>query len=540
MTSISRIENSWNAIPEQIFNALLVTSSGEDNLTIQANSLLDALKHNKTPEMVATLLGMVMSAWEQSIMSPSAAAFANAVHEQTMFLPPKVASFCAWVAALKPESESRLERLQQCTASNDIDAAKRMLERIYQQENQNPFWLRQAGILAYLFGELDWYESWLHKLPLPPGFANVLRAEYAFARSDWAAAAQFYAAAHEATGMTGWLAQQSECLRRMGQRDEAMAGFEKAFSERPWQLDLLLRLADLKRGADLPANGITGKGEILLYSWNHAADLNRALSALAESELYGYKITVLNNGSTDNTPEILSIWQDRLGDNLRCITLPVNVGAPAARNWLLSLDYCRSADWVIFLDDDAIVPPDWLDYFGKTMQLYPEAEILGCKVVDARAPLRPQSVDLHLDKHLESKFRLIEGHSRFADRGQYSYMRPATSVIGCCHLLKRNNIDAVGDFDLRFSPSQFDDQERDIRSCTMGRFCLYNGYLTVKHMKYTGGGTGFNRWLMANVKGNVEKMWASYTGEQIDAVIEKDRALLREDLQDRLRLVYGS
>lgn len=38
------------------------------------------------------------------------------------------------------------------------------------------------------------------------------------------------------------------------------------------------------------------------------------------------------------------------------INVPVNIGAPAARNWLMKLSDVKACDWAIYLDDDILLP----------------------------------------------------------------------------------------------------------------------------------------------------------------------------------------
>ena len=46
------------------------------------------------------------------------------------------------------------------------------------------------------------------------------------------------------------------------------------------------------------------KMEIIIPTWNRAKYLDRTLSQFANSPFREYKITILNNNSTDNTQEV--------------------------------------------------------------------------------------------------------------------------------------------------------------------------------------------------------------------------------------------
>ncbi|GKT31009.1 glycosyltransferase, partial [Aduncisulcus paluster] len=78
------------------------------------------------------------------------------------------------------------------------------------------------------------------------------------------------------------------------------------------------------------------------------------------------------------------------------IDLPVNVGAAAARNWLMKEPQGMESDFAVYLDDDVEVEPDWISRFGAAVEAYPEAGVWGCKVLDYSVPSVMQSVDLHI------------------------------------------------------------------------------------------------------------------------------------------------
>lgn len=529
-----------NSLPPDVAQALLFSGDGETRLFNLAVRLLETL--DNTPSLLPIFRDVAVAAWECSPLSGRAAFLTHQVQLQSPFLSGQTAFFCAQCATLRPFVPERATEINAAIKAGQLDSAKKLVVRHANAESGNLFWWRFASYLGIQLGELDWYEPWLDKPPMPSGFVSAFRADYSFARGQWADAAALYAKAFERTHLSGWLVREGECHLRLGERDHALKLWRDALAMRPWQINLLLRVRDLERNSDLPGPPPLGRGEILLYSWNHGRDLDNTLKALAASHLDNCGLTVLDNGSNDDTPEVLRAWSDHFG-HMRTVSLPTNVGAPAARNWLLSLESSKAADWVVFLDDDALVPPDWLGLFGTALRQYPQAGIIGCRVVDMAAPLTIQSVDLHFESGLSGqqkeekeeggvseKPRVVDSHMDGPDFGQYSYLRPAVSVTGCCHLLTRANLDSVGLFDLRFSPSQFDDFERDLRSCTQDIFPLYQGHLQLRHIKRSGAMAGISPWQQANIAGNLTKLWGSYPPHMVESITEQDSRRVWEDL----------
>ncbi|MDR2161462.1 MAG: glycosyltransferase [Desulfovibrio sp.] len=549
-----RVAAIWAQLPEQTASALLLSAEGTLHLGRQAALLLERTGERTNPVLTSVLADIALAAWETSLLDAGAASVVRQIHEQYPFLGDQTAAFVNICTALRPRNPQYAIEANACLNDGDIDSAKKLIALYGAKEQGNLFWLRFASFLGIHLGELDWYEGWLKKLPPSTAFAPVFLADYAFARGDWSRAAELYARGFDRTSLPTWLIRAGECRRRLGEREAASVCWRKALGMRPWQSNLLFRLTDLERGGDLPGSPPAGRGEVLLYSWNHADDLYRTLEALAASRLGECGLTVLNNGSSDHTRDVIHSWQDRLGGRMRSIALPVNVGAPAARNWLLDLEASKAADWVAFLDDDALVPPDWLEYFGAALKQCPEAPIVGCRVVDMAAPLYIQSVDLHFTSGDRPAAEKKEGgaggevspgtypmlgstHLTIPDFGQYSYLRPAVSVTGCCHLLTRANLDDIGFFDLRFSPSQFDDLERDLRSCAKGQYPLYQGHLCVRHFKRSGSLAGLSPWQQANVKGNSVKLTDSYPREQMNEICDKALRRLKSDFENRLGVI---
>jgi GT2 family glycosyltransferase len=537
----------WQAMPPFLRQALLLGGDAGPRLLHLAEELMDCLESSPRARLLTVLFAdMASFGWEASCFDTQAASVAHQVDSQMPILPASLRSFAGACARARPADRAVATHFEDLFADQEMEKVRLLLEDRRKAEAGNLFWLRFARILGLRLGLADWYEPWLDPEILPSSIHAALRAELAFAREDWSGAERGFASAYGEAPLVDFLVRQGECLYLQGRREEAAACWSAALARRPWQINLVLRLTDVLLGRDLPRRHPEGSGRILLYTWNHAPDLDAALGALAASELGSCGITLLDNGSTDSTPEVVRSWRDRLAGRLESLVLPTNVGAPAARNWLLGLESVRAADWVIFLDDDALVPPGWLGWFGAAFAAYPGAGVLGCRVVDQAAPLAAQSVDLHFDaggreadrdraaRHLSGGSVFVPQALETADFGQFSYLRPAMSVTGCCHLLTRASIEGVGLFDLRFSPSQFDDFERDLRAALAGFSCVYQGRLAVRHIKRSGAMAGMSSWQRANVGGNLFKLWNTYSNEQVEELIRADNRILWEDLRRRL------
>ncbi|WP_272699135.1 glycosyltransferase family A protein [Desulfovibrio sp. Fe33] len=317
----------------------------------------------------------------------------------------------------------------------------------------------------------------------------------------------------------------------------------------PWNTNLALRAHDAVSGAAEARAPLPGRAAVLLYSWNKADELDATLQCLLASDLNGASVFVLDNGSTDSTGAVLSRMETRFAatlsaDRFTTVSLPVNIGAAAARNWLLSLEAVRANEFICYLDDDVELPSDWLQRLGAAVSRYPEAGVWGCKVVDHANPLCIQSADSHLrldpaeradlTRLAPNPFGLTDLHIQTLDTGAFDFMRPCASVTGCCHLFRTGALLDSGGFAIQLSPSQYDDMEHDLRLCEARRFPVYQGHLAVRHKKRTGSASHTSRQELGNALGNKYKMQTMHTRADIAAAMEAEQTLLEADLLRKL------
>lgn len=309
----------------------------------------------------------------------------------------------------------------------------------------------------------------------------------------------------------------------------------------PWNANLTLLLWDalnIAPHAPLPQE----HAAILAYSWNKAELIVQTLESVFASDIGDNPVIVLDNGSTDETPDALRAARDRFGaDRLHVVTLPVNVGAPAARNWLLSLPEVRACRYAAFLDDDVLLPRDWLAKLLNAALRHPECGTVGCSIRDHEHPHALQSADYHLLHRLPGeagqepgdRLRVFNNCTGTLDSGLFAYERPCLSVSGCCHLLDVSLLDSVGVFDVRFTPTQFDDLDRDIRSFLAGRPCLYAGSLSIDHVQRSSLRQASSPAQVAHILGNKIKLEAKYDDRQIDDMVKKNLEMVWRDLLEK-------
>jgi GT2 family glycosyltransferase len=229
---------------------------------------------------------------------------------------------------------------------------------------------------------------------------------------------------------------------------------------------------------------------IFIYTWNKCAELEIALRSLSTTNYNNYKLFVLNNGSSDGTEQLLATLVPTLVPTLfreyKIINLPVNIGAPAARNWLYADPESRYAEYLAYFDDDIEVEPDWLIRLVETLEQNPRAGVVGAKIINASGP----KVVQHSGGVLTQSEEWINNVVLFTnapDQGQFDNVSQRDYVMGCANLYRRSAMDEVGMFDIQFSPTQFDDVDHHLRMRLKGWQVLFNGQVEVRHHRSSGG-----------------------------------------------------
>ena len=116
---------------------------------------------------------------------------------------------------------------------------------------------------------------------------------------------------------------------------------------------------------------------VVVATWNRASLLPRALDSLAAQAWTDWEAIVVDDGSTDDTPELLARWSHP--PTRRALARP-HAGLSAARNAGIAAARGR---WIAFLDSDDAYAPDHLAARAAALATDPDLDLLhgGYRVV---------------------------------------------------------------------------------------------------------------------------------------------------------------
>jgi glycosyltransferase involved in cell wall biosynthesis len=113
---------------------------------------------------------------------------------------------------------------------------------------------------------------------------------------------------------------------------------------------------------------------VIIPTYNRAATLPRAIDSVIAQTVDSWEIIVIDDGSTDNTSEIIKKYHRELGDRLQYIT-QTNRGASAARNVGIE---AANRPFVAFLDSDDEYVPEKLEQQLALFDAAPDIGLVYC------------------------------------------------------------------------------------------------------------------------------------------------------------------
>ena len=109
---------------------------------------------------------------------------------------------------------------------------------------------------------------------------------------------------------------------------------------------------------------------IIIAAWNsqdHLSDLFLSLRKMNYPKSK-WQLVVVDNGSKDKTKNILLSWQNKMHNFETIIYNTQNEGYARANNQGIQYALKNQADYIVLLNDDTTVEPDWLNIIIKKME----------------------------------------------------------------------------------------------------------------------------------------------------------------------------
>lgn len=210
---------------------------------------------------------------------------------------------------------------------------------------------------------------------------------------------------------------------------------------------------------------------IVILNWNNWPDTFECLESVKKINYPDFQIVVVDNGSLEK-PEIKN-------PNVKYIFNPDNLGFSEGNNVGIKYALEQGADYVLLLNNDMLVEPDFLGKLVRAGQSWPEAGFLGPKMLFNDDRRKIWSVGGKVN-WLYNKGVMV-GYNEI-DVGQYDQpeVQETDYITGACLLAKRQIIEKIG-----LMPNDYflyyEDTDWSLRARQAGFKCLFVSSAVVYH-----------------------------------------------------------
>ena len=206
---------------------------------------------------------------------------------------------------------------------------------------------------------------------------------------------------------------------------------------------------------------------VIIVNWNGRHHLTDGLPSLLDTFYSNFRITVLDNGSDDDS----LTWLRTVYPGVESIALGRNLGFAAANNAGLRRALAAGADYAVLLNNDTRVDPDWLDALVSAAEADKTVAICAAR-------------QLTWEGSHEIRFHFIPEWAE-AEHEHVPVAPPGHAVFtpfasGCAMLLRCNTLRRVGLFDDRYF-MYVEDVDMTLRAWIAGYKVLYVPAATVYH-----------------------------------------------------------
>jgi GT2 family glycosyltransferase/glycosyltransferase involved in cell wall biosynthesis len=242
----------------------------------------------------------------------------------------------------------------------------------------------------------------------------------------------------------GWISLRTRGLHASLARLRAQFARGAAPASPPWMPPADTVPAFAGSDAQAPADP---RASIVIPVFDQLHHTRRCLQALAsQAHAAGFEVIVVDDGSSDGTSAycaaIPGLRYHRRAQNGGFIAA-CNDGAALARG-----------EFLVFLNNDTVPQPGWLDALLRTFDETPDAGLVGAQLVFPNGTLQESGGVVFSDG---SGWNYGRGES--PDDPRFAYLRDADYVSGAAIAIRRGLFARLGGFDARYAPAYYEDTD---------------------------------------------------------------------------------
>ena len=186
------------------------------------------------------------------------------------------------------------------------------------------------------------------------------------------------------------------------------------------------------------------KVSVNLVTWNGERFIEDCLFSVLAQTFTDFSIVIIDNGSTDRTVELIN---ERF-PHLKVVQHKNNLGFAKAHNQ--AIHWSRS-EYVICLNQDVILEPDFLARLVEFMDAHPEAGSVTGKIFRWQDKEKTRYID-SLGLAIQRNYRVSDIAAGKVDEGQFDRPSQVFGASGCVPFYRRSALETV-----MFSNEYFDE-----------------------------------------------------------------------------------
>ena len=249
---------------------------------------------------------------------------------------------------------------------------------------------------------------------------------------------------------------------------------------------------------------------IIIVTWNGLHHLKTFLPSVINTQYPDFEIIIADNNSTDGTRE----WLKMNHASIKVAAFDDNYGYTGGNNRAVTYS---TKEYLIFLNNDVLVDPNWLQGISNSFDLMPQLAIVQPKI---RSYTEPNLFEyagaaggfLDTFGYPFCRGRIMD-HVE-ADNGQYDQGMEITWASGAAFGIKKSVFEELAGFDEDF---EFHMEEIDL--CWRAKNANYRVYFTPESTVYhLGGGSlpmGSSRKVYYNFRNSLFVLWKNLPLSQL-------------------------
>jgi GT2 family glycosyltransferase len=278
---------------------------------------------------------------------------------------------------------------------------------------------------------------------------------------------------------------------------------------------------------------------VLILNWNLKDDTAECVASVLDSDYTNYRVLVVDNGSSDGSPEYLR----RAFPGIEIIVNPANLGFAAGNNIGLRRALEVGADHVFLLNNDTTVDVAMLSQLVACAESEPRIGMVTPKILYYEERNRIWRLGDRIHRWLPVPLSVGRNHM---DSGQFSQPLDVDYVTFCGVLIKRALLETIGFLDERFfftyEDADFCHRSRDAgyRIVCQPNACMWHKVslsaqkdaANIRYLKsksraifYRRYPHGLHPWL------TVAYLWVNTLGTAVTSVLHGDTALAKLTLR---------